>query len=138
VGALVCAYLVWQPLRSADADANAVNEAVHGDDAAALTDARSAVNAFPMSLSALEELAAIQSAVGQPAQARATLLRATRDQPENPAAWGALGEYELAAHRFRLAIPALQREAVLNLSSGESGVDREIVYAVAHERPAPG
>jgi tetratricopeptide (TPR) repeat protein len=54
------------------------------------------VSRDPLSPLALFTLADVQQALGRPAQARATLQRAVREQPSNPQTWLTLARYDLA------------------------------------------
>ena len=106
---LALCYAVWQPQRSVQADDDAVAAEVNGDYRAALADAQTAVNDFPVSLPALQQLSALEGAVGNGTEARAALVKATSEQPENPASWIALGCYELNAHEYTAAHASLSR-----------------------------
>ena len=75
--ALGAAWVVWQPLRSSNADASAVTELLAGDTRAALADAHTAVSADPVSADALWELSEIDLAVGDRA------ARASRPRPRD-------------------------------------------------------
>jgi tetratricopeptide (TPR) repeat protein len=103
---IALAYGVWQPLRSADADGAAIAADASGRLGTALADGQAAVSDFPVSLSALQYLSDFQEAADQPSQAEATLERATREQPQNPASWLALGRYSMTIHEYRVAATA--------------------------------
>jgi hypothetical protein len=95
VGALLAAWVQWQPQRSATASQQALTELAsnpHG----ALSTAQTAVSRDPLSAQALFTLSAVQQATGRPELARATLQRAVRLQPSNPQTWLTLGQYDLA------------------------------------------
>jgi hypothetical protein len=106
VVSIALAYGVWQPLRSADADGAAIAAEASGQLGTALADGQSAVSDFPVSLTALQDLADFQEAAGQRSQAEATLARATREQPQNPASWLALGGYSMTIHDYQVAANA--------------------------------
>ncbi len=90
LGALVAAWAQWQPLRSVNAADQAL--ALIGEHpAAARAAAESAVNRDPLSAQALFTLSAVQQRAGESAQARATLQRAVRLQPIQPADMGDAG-----------------------------------------------
>jgi hypothetical protein len=90
--ALLAAWSEWQPQRSTEAS----NEALRLSGGAALTAAQTGVKDDPLSAGALRTLAAVQESLGRSGQARATRLRAVRQQPANPATWEDLGEHDLA------------------------------------------
>lgn len=105
--ALMAAWIVWQPLRSSNADAAALSAAQNGDAGAAITDARTAASADPVDYVPLATLGGIYTGLADSshgavraqylAQARAEYARATTRQPENPDAWYALYQFD-AAH----------------------------------------
>jgi hypothetical protein len=95
VAALVLAWAIWQPLRAADAVNGSIRDAVRGDTAAALTAAHAAHAEDPLALEPLQAIASVQLSLGHLAAARAALVQGTTTQPENPAAWLALGEFDL-------------------------------------------
>jgi hypothetical protein len=113
--ALALGYLTWQPLHSANADAAAIT-AEGSDVAAALTDARSAVNDFPVSLQAIETLAGLEQAAHDDAAAEAELWHGTSVQPENPNAWEALGLFDLQHKHWDEALIVLRRAAALDVT----------------------
>ncbi|MEA2146985.1 MAG: hypothetical protein QOG59_2572, partial [Solirubrobacteraceae bacterium] len=95
--ALLAAWIVWQPLRSANADAAAVSALMRGDAGAALTDGRTAAASDPLDIKPLQFLSEIDLALRQTAAARAELVKATTLQPSNPESWTALAAFD-AAH----------------------------------------
>jgi O-antigen ligase len=112
--ALLCAWTVWQPLRSSDADAAALTALTAGHPAAALADARSAAAIDPLSTEPLYDEWDIYSIVlDDTAAARAALQAAVELQPANPATWLQLGMYDVTIGQPREAIAALR--AVLYL-----------------------
>ena len=115
--ALLLAWAVWQPLRSADADSAALNAIAGGHAAAAITDARSAADADPVSIDPLLELSAIYSAAGQTEAAEIELVEATQRQPQNPASWLALGQFLLDQHQWGNAVKVLSEAHRLDLGS---------------------
>ncbi len=114
--ALLAAWVIWQPLRSADADAAAASAAVHGDATAAFSGARSAAASDPLAVQPLFELSALYTSI-DPAAARAELMRAVRLQPANIDTWLQLGYYELQAHQLGQALAALSKALALNPTS---------------------
>src|SRR4029077_16389 len=99
--ALVAVWVAVQPLRSADADAAALTAAVHGNAAAALTDARAAAADDPVSTDPLNLLSSIYTGLGNQAAARRELLDAASLQPSNPAVWENLGCYDYGRPALR-------------------------------------
>ena len=127
------AWVVWQPLRSSDADASAVTELVAGRTDAALSDAQTAVSADPVSAAALWELSEIHTATGDRAAARADLVRATSRQPANPDTWQTLGEFDLRYGHLQPAISELNKAASLDLSAVQPMFDLAAAYVALHE-----
>jgi hypothetical protein len=117
--ALLAAWMVWQPLRSVDADASAISALSHGDGRAALADARSAVSANPLSADALLTLAGIYQGLGQQAAARVQLRKAVSLQPSNPVTWQQLGTFDLDASAGGPALRELDEALALNPKSLE-------------------
>ena len=68
--AILCAWAIWQPLRSADADSAAITAISRGDTRSALSDARTAAARDPLAVEPLWELSAIYSALGDRQAAR--------------------------------------------------------------------
>jgi hypothetical protein len=95
VGALLAAWVQWQPQRSATASQQALTE-LASNPRGALSTAQTAVARDPLSAQAVFTLSAVQQATGSPELARATLQRAVRLQPSNPQTWLTLGQYDLA------------------------------------------
>lgn len=108
---LVCAWLIWQPLHSAN-DASAAISA--GSRGAAFVDARSAAAADPLALQPHFVLSQLYQGEGDSAAARAELVAAANLQPHNYESWLQLGLYDLGRHQPRLALPALDRAYALN------------------------
>jgi hypothetical protein len=108
---LVAAWTAWQPLRSVDADNEAI--AVAATDypkALKLTDTARARN--PLSIDPLLTLAVVESAAQHPDRARAALVEAVRLQPSNPSTWEYLSRFALDQENdpklaLRLLGPAL-------------------------------
>ena len=115
--AVIGGWLIWQPLRSNDADAAAITALSGGNATVALDDAHTAAASDPLSPGPLWELSAIDSAIGRPQAARAELRKAIDLQPENPATWRALGFYELARRNFTAALVAFSRSLKLDPTS---------------------
>lgn len=118
--ALLCAWEAWQPLRSAG-DQNAATSALeNGHTAAAIGDARSAADVYPVAVEPLWQLAAIYQGRGEDGLARAVLVEATRRQPENPQTWLQLGEFELQVKRPTLALAPLRTAVALDRGSTDA------------------
>jgi hypothetical protein len=117
--ALILAWVMYQPLRSANANDAAIQAFAAGDSQAALAKARSAASIDPLSVDPLWEAATIDQATGQLSAARTELLRAVDRQPENPLTWLQLGQLDLAAHQPASAVAGLRRAQQLDLGSQE-------------------
>jgi tetratricopeptide (TPR) repeat protein len=111
---LLGGWIIWQPLRSSDADAAAFAALQRGDTASAFADARTAVSSNPLSTDPLFELSALYSATRQQNAARAELQKAISLQPENFNTWLQLGVFEIQQRRPRAALAALHRAVLLN------------------------
>ena len=107
--AIVGAWAIWQPLRSANADAGAITALAHGDTQAATADARAAVARNPLAAEPLWELGEIYLGAGDRDGARTEFVRAVSLQPQNPQTWFHLGDYELQVNDGRGAVGPLQR-----------------------------
>ncbi|MGZ4198378.1 MAG: O-antigen ligase family protein [Solirubrobacteraceae bacterium] len=134
--AIGAAWIVWQPLRSSDADASAVTELLAGRTSAALADAHTAVSADPVSADALWELSELHIAIGDRAAARADLVRATSRQPSNPATWQRLGEFDLRYGHPRLAVAELRKSTQLDLTAVQPLWDLSAAYLALDDEPA--
>jgi tetratricopeptide (TPR) repeat protein len=114
----LAAWMIWQPLRSANADSAAVTEASLGDTGAAIADANRSASINPLSIDGLSDLAAIYQGVGNLTAAHNALLRAVSRQPSNPATWTALAQFDLDHKRWLSeARHAATRARVLDLNS---------------------
>ena len=112
---LLAAWVIWQPLRSADAAASAVAAATppRNDVSAAFSDARDAAGADPLALQPLFVLSELYQRVGDDRAARAQLLKAVNLQPQNYDSWLSLGEFDLSHHQPRRALGSLERALAL-------------------------
>jgi O-Antigen ligase len=128
---LICAWLIWQPLRSAN-DASAVFSAPNTR--AAFDDARSAEAADPLALQPHFVLQALYSARGDHVAARRELIKAVQLQPRNYESWYALGTYDLNQHHPRLALPSLEQAYKLNPTL----LDTQISLATARQQTGSG
>lgn len=120
---LICCWAVWQPLRSADSDAAALNAASSGRLGTAIADARRAADEYPVAVGPLFDLAAFYVATGDRPAAGAALQRATQRQPQNAQTWLQLADFELrTGHPRRALAPALKAQQ-LDLSSTTAAED---------------
>ncbi len=115
--ALVTAWLMAQPLRSADADAAGLTAITKGDTATAFADARAAHSEDPESVDPLFELSAFDRVTGDDRAALDELRSAVSLQPDNPATWLQEGELLVELGRPAQALPLLARAAKLDLGS---------------------
>jgi hypothetical protein len=122
--ALLGAWVIWQPLRSADALSAASNEVNLGT---ALGDARSAAALDPLSTEPLFVLSALYSAGHDQAAALTELRRAVALQPNYAETWFELGDYQLHHQRPRAALAALNR--ALELDGGSQAAIDDIAQA---------
>jgi Tfp pilus assembly protein PilF len=134
--AIAAAWVVWQPLRSSNADASAVNELLAGRTDAALADAQTAVSADPVSAAALWELSEIHVATGDLTAARSDLVRATDRQPSNSETWQRLGEFDLRYDRPGLAVAELDRAIGLDLTAVQPLWDLSEAHIALHNASA--
>ena len=110
-GAVIAGWLMWEPLRSAQAASAAIDSPTY---AQALGDARTAANSNPLSVAPLFLLSDLYAGLHEGAAARAQLVDATRLQPENPQTWWQLGTFDLHAGRPRPALAELRRVLTLD------------------------
>ena len=120
-GALLCGWLIWQPLRSAQSVSSAYAAIANGQLPSAFTDARDAAAADPLALQPKLLLSALYQSVHDLGRARAELVSATELQPDNPASWMSLGTYDLQQQRPALALASLRRAQALDPSNATVG-----------------
>jgi O-antigen ligase/polysaccharide polymerase Wzy-like membrane protein len=118
---LLLAWLIWQPLSSADSIASAENAAVNKDFSAAFADAHAAAGSDPLALEPLFVLSELYLSVRNRAAARAELVKAVQLQPENSQSWYQLGSFDLATGQVRRALPSLRRAFVLDPTVPQTG-----------------
>jgi hypothetical protein len=106
--ALVAAWAVYGPQRSASAGQDALALLDGGNVGAARQKALQARDENPLSIDPLFELSAVEQKAGQNAAAREALQQAVRLQPENPRTWLRLAEFEL----YVLERPAVALDAI--------------------------
>jgi hypothetical protein len=112
--------VAWEslaPMRSTQSRLASLSAQAAQNGRAALGDARAAISQDPLSALALERLAAIYGASGQPAAERAELIKATQVQPDNPQPFATLGSYLLCSrHLDAAAVSPLRRANRLDLT----------------------
>ena len=119
-------WMVWQPLRSANAVDAATASLIRGDTRAALAQARTAASSDPVSVDPLSELAAIYTAMGDHSAAHRELQRATTVQPGNPSTWESLGEFDFEHSISGEALEAAKKaENLAPKSSAAQGLLRQ-------------
>jgi hypothetical protein len=96
VAAVIALFAIVQPLRSADAYSSALNAAIRGNAAVALTNARSAAAEDPFSIDPPFLLSRLYGDLGEYGAARRQLTEAVSRQPNNPKTWTQLGCYDVA------------------------------------------
>jgi hypothetical protein len=119
--ALVCAWTVWQPLRSDAIGQDAVDTLFAGNVAKARDQAQAARDRNPLSVDPLFDLATIETTAGRKFQARAALEDAVHLQPDNPETWQRLAEYELdILKRPSVALTAIRPALYLDPRSSDA------------------
>lgn len=108
--ALLGAWVLWQPLRSAQALADAENHP-----AGAFASASAAARYDPLSVDPRYRLSVLYQNAGKPGAARAQLLKATALQPDNPLPWLWLAQLDVASGRPNDAIGDAYEVMNLNL-----------------------
>jgi hypothetical protein len=129
---LLVAWTIFQPLRSANADAAALTAATKGDTAAAIADASAAANEDPLSVDPFFELAALHHSSGDNAAALGELDRAISRQPNNPATWYQKWQLLTELGHRQDALVALRRAAKLDLNY--PGPVAIVLYNLSHPR----
>ena len=110
--ALIGAWVMWQPLRSAQALADAENHPQ-----TAFASALTAANRDPLSIEPPYLLYEFYRQSGDNAAARAELVKATQIQPENPQSWLRLGELDATTGRPQAAVTELRLALALDRPS---------------------
>ncbi len=114
---IAVAWGAWQPLRSQNAVDSGLTAQARGDTDAALSDFRTAVNAFPVSLTAIQYLGAMYTTLGDHAAARHQFVRGTQVQPSNACSWMYLGQFEYLHGDTAAGQAALTRAGELNVAA---------------------
>jgi tetratricopeptide (TPR) repeat protein len=128
---LLIAWTIFQPLRSANADAAALTAAANGDTAAAIARASAAADEDSVSVDPLIDLSGFYHATGDNTAALQALDRAISRQPDNPATWLEKGKLLSKLGRLREALVPLRRAARLDVD------DRVAVAIALHELSHP-
>jgi len=119
--ALLCAWTVWQPLRSDTIGQDAIATLERGDADAARALALEARDRNPLSVDPLFELSTVEAAAGRRAAARRALEQAVRLQPANPDTWLRLAQFELdVLRRPRVALTAIRPALYLDPRSSDA------------------
>jgi len=120
--ALVCAWTVWQPLRSDTIGQASIATLLSGGNAdLARTQALAARDRNPLSVDPLFELSSIETSVGRKFQARDALVKAVDLQPANPETWLRLAQFELdTLKRPRVALTAIRPAIYLDPRSSDA------------------
>lgn len=128
---------IWQPLRSNQADDDAVGALARGDIPAALAATQRAEDRDPLSVDPLFERATILEGQGRQREANAVLQKAIRLQPSNAAAWEREAVHLFASeHKPAKALPFARAAVFLDPHSVQArGVLLTIVRA--SKQPAP-
>ncbi|MGH2895319.1 MAG: O-antigen ligase family protein, partial [Solirubrobacteraceae bacterium] len=107
--ALMGAWVMWQPLRSAQAMADAENAP-----ATAFASAQAAASRDPLSIQPLFLLSVLYRDNHNPRAAQRELLKASQLQPENPQPWLWLAQFDVAAGQSQAALTAAAQVFALN------------------------
>jgi hypothetical protein len=119
--ALVCAWTVWQPLRSDTIGQESIATLATGNADAARAQAQAARDRNPLSVDPLFELSTIETAAGRKFEARRALEDAVHLQPANPEPWQRLAEFELdILNRPRVALTAIRPALYLDPRSSDA------------------
>jgi O-Antigen ligase len=130
---------IWQPLRSDQADDDAVGALARGDTPAALAATQRAEDRDPLSVDPLFERATILESEGRQREANAVLQKAIRLQPSNAAAWEREAVHLFASeHQPAKALPFAKAAVFLDPHSVQArGILLTIVRASKQRAPAP-
>ena len=134
---LALLWAIWQPLRSNQADDDAVARLAKGDAAGAIADTKTAESRNPLSTAPLFERATIEESRGQQAAARAALEQAVRLQPSNPATWERMAIHLFASeHQPAKALPFAKAAVFLDPHSIQArGILLAILRATKNVTP---
>lgn len=133
--AVLAVWSIWQPYRAFETSQAAIAAVAEGRTEEALTLGRRAVSENPVSLDAASAKAVALAAGGSIDEARATLEQAIARQPENPAAWEQLLDFELGpAADAERAVAAYKAARFLDPRS--VSLQRTIQQALGPQAPA--
>jgi O-antigen ligase/polysaccharide polymerase Wzy-like membrane protein len=122
--ALIGGWLMWQPLRSAQAMGDAEN---HPD--RAFASAHIAASRDPLALEPLYLLSELYQAANDTRGARAQLAKATQVQPDNPRPWVLLGLLDFHSGRRSDAINEMKRVLALEHPSDTNTLNADTVIS---------
>lgn len=131
--ALICAWLMWLPLRSAQ-DLSAAQSAA--STSAAFTDGRAAASADPLAVPPLVQLSALYQSVSDESAGRAELTHATQVQPDDPDPWQWLAQFDLHRGAIRAARFDADRVLALDHTQDYDTEQAEAVLVQAAQRTA--
>ena len=132
---LALLWAIWQPLRSDQADADAVAALAKGNVSAALAATQRAADRDPLAVDPLFERATILESQGRQAAASAVLQEAIRLQPSNAATWDRMAVHLFASeHKPRAALPFAKAAVFLDPHSVQA---RGILLTILRGQKAP-
>jgi hypothetical protein len=136
---LALLWTIWQPLRSNQADDNAVAALARGDVPAAIAATKTAEDRNPLSIDPLLERATIYESRGDQAAAQAVLAQAIRRQPASATAWERMAVHLFAAeHQPAKALPFAKAAVFLDPHSVQArGILLTILRATKATPPPP-
>jgi len=134
--AILGAWAMLAPLRSANADDAAYTALGQNNTATALNDARTAANSDPLDYQPLWTIAAVYSKLGDSAAVVAEYRKAAALQPQNGQTWLQLGIYQLdTLHEPGAALPALETAQLLAHGTDDGALyDARQALRPAHRR----
>jgi hypothetical protein len=109
--AVLGAWVMWQPLRSAQQLTASENATTNPQ---AFADARAAASSDPLSLEPLYRLSALYLGIKANAAARAELVQAVQLQPQNPEPLYALADFDYTHGNLRVAAGELERVVAMD------------------------
>jgi hypothetical protein len=127
--AVLGAWMVWQPLRSANDGTASMTALSNGDGGRALADAQAAASEDPVAYQPLVDLMYVYGRLRNERQARAEQLDAVDLQPGNAQAWYQVGAFELSQGQARAALAALRRAHRLDLEDPTTQAELALAQA---------
>jgi hypothetical protein len=136
---LALLWTIWQPLRSNQADDQAVAALARGDTPAAIAATKTAEARNPLSVDPLLERATIYETQGNQPAARAVLAQAIRRQPANATAWERMAVHLFAVeHQPAKALPFAKAAVFIDPHSVQArGILLTILRAAKAPPPPP-